>query len=44
VGEGGVIGGVKVEEELDKEWSRSKGGGGAQSLTAMGKMMETPVV
>jgi hypothetical protein len=34
---------VEVEEELDKEWSRSKGGG-AQSLTAMGKMMETPVV
>jgi hypothetical protein len=31
-------------EELDREWSRSKGGGGTQSLTAMGKMMETSVV
>jgi hypothetical protein len=34
---------VEVEEELDKEWSRSKGGG-AQSPIAMGKMTETPVV
>jgi hypothetical protein len=34
---------VEEEEELDREWSRSKGGG-AQSPTAMEKMTETPVV
>jgi hypothetical protein len=31
VGGGGAVGDVEVAEELDSEWSGSKGGGGAQS-------------